>query len=111
MGFGLWLVILKETNIPIGICGLVKRESLEDVDIGFALHPNYMHVGYGFEAASATLKHAKHDLEIMNVVAITDQDNYGSIALLNKLGFYFEKKIKLSARDTVLLFSPIKKPD
>jgi RimJ/RimL family protein N-acetyltransferase len=37
MGFGMYVVALKESGEPIGMRGLVKREGLDDVDIGFAL--------------------------------------------------------------------------
>ena len=40
-GFGLYLTELKEDSVPIGICGLIKRDGLDDVDIGFAFLPRY----------------------------------------------------------------------
>ncbi|MFK7748429.1 MAG: GNAT family N-acetyltransferase [Kordia sp.] len=104
-GFGLWLMELKETATPIGMCGLVNRDSLDDVDIGFALLPKYERQGYTFETATATLKHAKEKLQISKIVAITDASNIASIGLLNKIGLKFEKELKLSEKDTVLLFS------
>lgn len=104
-GFGLWLMELKETKIPIGMCGLVKRDSLDDIDIGFALLPEYARKGYTFEAAKATIKYAKDTLNIEKIVAITDAKNTASIGLLNKIGLHFEKELQLSKGDTVLLFS------
>ncbi|WP_298521183.1 GNAT family N-acetyltransferase [uncultured Kordia sp.] len=104
-GFGLWLMELKETATPIGMCGLVNRDSLEDVDIGFALLPTYGRKGYTYEAAKATLQYAKEQLQILKIVAITDRNNVASIGLLNKIGLQFEKEMKLSEDDTVLLFS------
>lgn len=104
-GFGLWLVELKETKDPIGMCGLVNRESLEDVDIGFALLPEYFRNGYTYEAAKSTLKYAKEKLKIEKVVAITNQKNSASIGLLNKLGLQFEKELEMNENNTVLLFS------
>ncbi|MEM6720606.1 MAG: GNAT family N-acetyltransferase [Bacteroidota bacterium] len=104
-GFGLWLMELKETNKPIGMCGLVNRESLDNVDIGFALLPKYVRNGYTHEAAKATLKYAKEKLKIDKIVAITDQKNVASIGLLNKIGLHFEKELQLTENDTVLLFS------
>ena len=104
-GFGLWLMELKETSEAIGMCGLVNRDSLKDVDIGFALLPKYERKGYTFEAATATLAHAKEKLQIPKIVAITDTNNMASIVLLNKIGLRFEKELKLSKNDTVLLFS------
>ena len=38
-GFGLYRVERKDSGEPIGMCGLLKRESLEDVDVGFAFLP------------------------------------------------------------------------
>ncbi len=105
-GYGLWLVQLKNTNESIGMCGLVNRETLEDIDIGFAILPNYMGKGYGFEVANATMNYAKQTLKIPKVVAITNADNIVSIKLLQKIGLSFERTLKLSDRDTVSLFSP-----
>jgi RimJ/RimL family protein N-acetyltransferase len=104
-GFGSWLVELKNTKQPIGLCGLVKRDSLENVDLGFALLPNYTKLGYGYEIASATLKHAHDKLKIDHVVAITDAHNTSSINLLNKLGMTFKSNITLPVDDHVMLFS------
>ncbi|TPN89108.1 GNAT family N-acetyltransferase [Aquimarina algicola] len=105
-GFGLWLVQLKNTNIAIGMCGLVNRNTLDHIDIGFAMLPDYSKKGYGFEIASATLNYAKNSLNIDKVIAITDPNNIASIQLLNKLGLHFEKTLKLSDDDSVLVFAP-----
>ncbi|MDY8138544.1 GNAT family N-acetyltransferase [Aquimarina sp. 2201CG5-10] len=105
-GYGLWLVLLKQTNTPIGMCGLVNRDTLEDIDIGFAMLPEYIGAGYGFEIANATMNYAKHHLNLNKIVAITDVNNTASIKLVNKIGLQFEKTVKLSEDDSVLLFSP-----
>lgn len=94
-GFGLFRTELK-TGDPIGICGLLKRDSLEDVDIGFALLPEYWGQGYAFEAASAVLTYAGEVFALQRIVAITDPDNFASIKLLEKLGLRFERMVKLS---------------
>lgn len=104
-GYGLWLMQLKETSKAIGMCGLVNRASLEDIDIGFALLPAYEKKGYALEAAQATMNYANSDLNIAKIVAITDKNNVGSKKLLNKIGLHFEKELKLSENDIVLLFS------
>jgi RimJ/RimL family protein N-acetyltransferase len=101
-GFGLYLTLLKESNIPIGICGLVKRESLEDVDIGFAFLPQYWLKGYAFESASAVMVYAKNILGIKRIVGIATPDNHGSIRVLEKLGLKFEQMVKLSEDDVEL---------
>ena len=94
LGYGLFLVKLKTEETPIGICGLIKRDSLDDVDIGFAFLPQFTRKGYAFEAASATLAHAKTALALNRVVAITLITNTSSINLLKKIGLNFEKMIK-----------------
>ncbi len=105
-GFGLSMVALKNGNIPIGMCGLIKRESLEYPDIGFALLPEFTGNGYAFEIASATLVHAKNKPGLEKIVAITSLDNARSIALLNKLGLHFKKMIQMSDKeDSLMLFT------
>jgi len=94
-GFGLWAVELKETNAVIGICGFVKRDSLPDADIGFAFLPQYERKGYAFESADAVMKYGGDVLKLKRVLAITSQDNEISGRLLEKLGFKFERLIKL----------------
>ena len=101
-GFGLYLTLLKESEVPIGICGLVKRETLKDVDIGFAFLPQYWSKGYAFESASAVLGYARNTLGIKRIVGITTPDNHGSIRVLEKMGLRFEKMVKLSEDDMQL---------
>jgi RimJ/RimL family protein N-acetyltransferase len=105
-GFGLRLVELKETHEPIGICGLIKRETLDDVDIGYAFLPRFWSKGYATESAMAVKVFARDILGLKRMVGITDPENMGSIHVLEKLGMKFEKMVKLSADDIELkLFS------
>jgi RimJ/RimL family protein N-acetyltransferase len=106
-GFGFWKVSLKETGKPIGMCGLVKREALEDVDLGFAFLPEHEGKGFGYEAASATMKYAQNVRRIKKLVAITVEYNEASIALLKKLGFTYDKRCKLAEDDEELLLFQI----
>jgi RimJ/RimL family protein N-acetyltransferase len=105
-GFGLFLVEVKEGGAPIGICGLLKRDVLDEVDLGFAFVPESWSKGYAFESATATLAYA-HDVQhLKRVVAITSQDNVASIGLLVKLGFYFERMVLMPGdRHEVKLFA------
>jgi RimJ/RimL family protein N-acetyltransferase len=96
LGFGLYLVELKEEGVPIGICGLIKREALEDVDIGFAFLPAFWGKGYAYESASAVMEYGKRTFGLTRLAAVTSPDNYVSAGLLEKLGFNFERMIKLS---------------
>lgn len=93
--FVFFLVERKEDHVPIGICGLVKRDSLEDVDIGFAFLPKYWAKGYAYEAASAVMTYGKGTLGLNRIVAITTQDNHASAKLLKKIGLQFERLIRL----------------
>jgi len=92
-GFGLYAACLDGT--PIGICGLVKREGLNDPDVGFAFLSRYWSLGYAVESAAAILAHAGDTLGIKRVVAITSPDNHASIAVLQKIGLKFERMIRL----------------
>jgi RimJ/RimL family protein N-acetyltransferase len=103
-GFGLYLVELKEESVPIGICGLVKRESLEDADIGFAFLQRFWSKGYAYESASAVMDYARNKLGISRIVAITAPDNQGSVKVLEKIGFQFEKTMKLPGADEEIKF-------
>lgn len=106
VGFGLFLTELKDERIPIGMCGLLKRESLEDVDIGFAFLPNYTGKGYAYEAAVGVLELAKAKWSLKRVVAITTLDNSQSEKLLIKLGFNYDSLVRLSSDSSSLkLFS------
>lgn len=107
-GFGLFLVALKTTLVPIGICGLIKRDGLDDPDIGYAFLPEFRSRGYAIESALAVKKFAEQTLNISRIVAITAPDNEASIRVLNKLGLKFEKMVQLPGTGAESrLFTPI----
>lgn len=93
-GFGLWLVELKEAAAPIGMCGLLKRDTLDDPDIGFAYLPAFQSKGYGYEAAAAVLSYASDILRLPRVVAIVNPGNDASGRLLEKLGLRFDRLVQ-----------------
>jgi ribosomal-protein-alanine N-acetyltransferase len=107
-GFGLFLVELRDSGKPVGICGLLKRDYLQDVDVGFALRESYRGQGYAFEAAQAAMRHGREDLGISRIVAITSPDNRASMKVLRKLGLEFERNLRIpdQSRDT-RLFTPV----
>jgi RimJ/RimL family protein N-acetyltransferase len=105
-GFGLYLVELRESHTPIGMCGLIKREELPDPDIGFAFLPDFWNKGFAYEAAVAVLRDAHERLGLERILAITNLDNEASIKLLQRLGFRFDQVMKLSEdREPVKLFT------
>jgi RimJ/RimL family protein N-acetyltransferase len=94
-GFGLFLVELKQTGESTGICGLVRRDGLDDADIGFAFVPAFWSKGFAYESAAAVMDYARNVIGLPRIVAITAPHNEGSIGLLKKLGLHFEKNIRL----------------
>lgn len=92
-GFGLYLVERKAEQIPLGMCGLIKRDTLPDVDIGYAFLPQFRGEGYAYEAAAAILAYGKNTIGLTRIVAIVTPDNERSQHLLAKLGLHFERMI------------------
>ena len=86
-GFGLYLVERKADGQPLGMCGLVKRDTLPAPDIGFAFLERHRGAGYAFEAAQATMDYAREALRLDRILAIATHDNDRSSKLLEKLGF------------------------
>ncbi len=94
-GMGLMLVALREEGVPVGICGLLRRDGLDDPDLGFAFLPEHRGKGYAAEAAAATLAWGRGELGLGRVLAITSLDNDASGRLLEKLGFRFERIVTM----------------
>lgn len=112
LGFGLWKIVLKDTAVPIGMCGLIKRDFLEHTDIGYALLPGFEGLGYAYEAAAATLSYAAMHLGFTCISAITDAGNRRSIQLLQKLGMISEGNILMpETADELMLFTKHLKSD
>lgn len=101
-GFGLYRLQVIASGETVGLCGLVKRATLDDVDLGYALLPEFWGKGYAVEAGAAVLADAGARLGLRRVVAITDPLNEGSIRVLERLGFLFEKIVQLSPDDIEL---------
>ena len=104
-GFGLYMVETKQTNAPVGMCGILKRDTLDHPDIGFAFLPQHAGLGYAKETAKATLNYADETLKIRRLLAITKPDNRRSIRLLESIGFAFAETFLLNeATDHLLLY-------
>ena len=87
LGYGMYVVQPKSTGLPIGVCGLVKRDFLPAPDLGFALLPGFVGFGYASEAARAVVGHAQRALGIGQLYAIVKRGNQRSERLLGALGF------------------------
>jgi len=105
LGLGLYAVELKDSFTTIGICGLIKRDLLDDVDIGYAFLPDFWGHGYAYEAAHAVIQYGKVQLKLTRIVAITSIDNDSSAKLLQKIGFRFERMIQLNENEQLQLFA------
>ncbi len=103
LGFGLYQVRLINNDEPIGMCGLLKRATLEDADLGFAFFPEFWGNGYAREAAAGVLKYARDRLGLARIVAIVARHNDASRRVLATLGFEFERSVHLEAGGEELL--------
>ena len=103
-GFGLWRVSLKGGG-PIGMCGLLKRDTLPDVDIGYAFLAASWGNGYAREAVDAVVQHARERLGLARLLAIVSPGNDRSVRLLDRAGFEAAGTTRLPpAEHDVLLF-------
>ena len=102
-GFGLWMAELKHDKTPIGMCGILKRDTLDFPDLGFCFLPEYFGKGYAYESAAAAIQIARKSFHIETICAITLAYNTASIKLLEKLGLQFISPISLPDNDDTLL--------
>jgi len=98
-GFGLWCVQRRSDGEAVGMCGLLKRDILPDVDLGYAFLPAYWGQGFAFEAAAATLRHAALCFGLTRVVAVVSPGNSASIRVLEKLGMRLEGTLRMRATE------------
>lgn len=103
-GYGLYLVEKKDDNNAIGMCGILKRENLDNPDIGFAFLPEFSGNGFAYEIANATVMYAKDELNISKIAAITVPDNIRSIKLIEKIGLKFIKTFSFPESNEDLLY-------
>jgi RimJ/RimL family protein N-acetyltransferase len=94
-GFGLWRVDLKDSGSPIGICGLLKRDTLDHPDVGFSILKRFCQKGYAYEAAAAVLNYGRTTLGLTQICGITAPNNRISIRLLEKLGLKLQRTIQV----------------
>jgi len=98
-GYGPYLLELREGGPPMGLCGLFKRENLQDPDIGYALLPGFRGQGYMFEAAQGVLVHARDDMGLPRLKAIVSLANTASVRLLEKLGMRAQGELRMPGED------------
>jgi RimJ/RimL family protein N-acetyltransferase len=98
-GHGLMRVVRKADGAGIGMCGVLKRDTLPEPDIGFSFFPEYWSQGYALESAGAVMGHARGTLRLGRILAITTKDNEPSMRLLGRLGFRFDRMIAFNAEE------------
>jgi len=104
-GYGMYALQLRSTALPIGICGLVKRDFLPAPDLGFALLPDYVGHGYAFEAARALLGYAQNTLGIERLYALARRGNRRSLRVLDRLGFHYAGPCLMPEGEEVELYA------
>lgn len=106
-GFGLFMTQLRDSATPIGICGLLRRPTLPDVDVGFAFLPAFRNQGYASESAAAVIDWGRQSLGLERIIAITSPDNTGSARVLERIGLRSAGLTRLAGEGTdVRLFVP-----
>ena len=98
-GFGLWHVARRSDGLAVGMCGLLRRDILPDVDVGYAFLPEHWGQGYAFEAADATLRHGAKKFGLARVIGVVSEGNTASIRVLEKLGMRFERMVAMRAEE------------
>ena len=88
-GFGMWLVVPKGEQTPVGLAGLVRRDILPHVDVGYAFLEHAWGKGYAEEAARAVLRHAQGPLGLGTICAIINPSNHASRRVLEKIGLRY----------------------
>lgn len=103
-GFGLYVVETRNPVTTVGMCGILKRDQLPDPDLGFAFAAEHRAKGYGGEAASAVLEYARDSLGLTRIAAIVSPDNAPSLRALTKLGFVFERMVRMAENEPEILY-------
>ena len=101
-GFGLWVVVERSSGMATGLCGLVRRDGLEDVDIGYAFLPAFWGRGYAIESALGVKAHARDVVGLSRLVAIVVPSNLPSVRVLERLGMSVERTLRLPGECTDL---------
>jgi len=109
-GFGFYIMERIEDHVAIGNCGLIQREGMNHVDIGYSLLDQFTGQGYAFEAAQAILNYGFKAHNLTHIAAITTANNHRSIHLLNKLGLDYRKMINLPGDEEELMLFGIDAP-
>lgn len=103
-GLGLYHIARRADGCAVGMCGLLRRDILPDVDVGFALLPEHAGHGYASEAASAVIALGRREFGLRRVAGITMRENVASIRVLEKLGLCFEREFVMPPKNETLRY-------
>jgi len=103
-GYGPYRVALKDCDTAVGLCGLFRREGLDEPDIGYAVLPDHCGKGYAYEASFAVIEYARNKLGLERLIAIISPGNEASIGLIRKLGLRFERMHQMPDDDEVCVY-------
>lgn len=103
-GIGLWAMQRKADGAAVGLCGLLKRDALEHVDIGFALLERHAGAGLAREAAAATLAYGLDTLGVARVAAVTVPENQRCVWLLTRLGLTLQGEVSFPGESRPLQY-------
>ncbi|MFG0318262.1 MAG: GNAT family N-acetyltransferase, partial [Planctomycetota bacterium JB042] len=101
-GHGLWRVEAKGDGRAVGICGLLRRASVEDPDVGFGFLPAARGLGYATEAARETVELGRRRFGWTRIAGFTSPANHASARVLEKVGLRYEGRTRLPDGDDVL---------
>ncbi len=103
-GYGYMVAVRKSDQVPIGICGILKRDGLDLSDVGFALLPNFEGQGYAYEMTISMIEYCKSNFDVHHLCGITLPENVKSIQLLEKIGLTFKKNINIPQDNETLMY-------
>lgn len=92
-GYGRLAVEWKETGEFIGFTGLKYLDDMGEVDLGYRFKKEFWGKGIATETGRVSLDFGFHTLELERIIAMVLPENTGSIRVLEKLGFTFEKEV------------------
>ena len=87
-GFGMWGIVLKDTGVLIGHCGLQRLENGDEIEVYYLLDKPYWNRGIATEAASAVLRFGA-SRGLTKIVAVAFPDNLASQRVMEKIGMTF----------------------
>lgn len=91
-GYGRWMVLNKETNEPLGWCGLKYHEDTKETDLGYRFMQKYWNKGYATEAAIACIDYGFNVLKLDRIYGQAMRDNTASIQVLKKTGMTYVRE-------------------